>query len=230
MIPPAPDSLFYPWFKSSQRFDVIALAASAGGFQAFAQLVSGLPQDFTVPIVALLHRGKRPPGGDGLVKFLSRRSRLRVIQATHGQSLLAATIHVAPPGCDLRLYAGQFLTGIPTTKIYPSADSLFGSIAEGYGPRCIGVVLSGALGDGVRGVAAIKARGGTVLVQAPETAIMPHMPKAAIQTGSVDGIMHPADIADALISLTLGRRRRRLASSSIHLGQIAPEQAQLELP
>lgn len=222
--------LFYPWFKSPQVCDVIALAASAGGFQAFAQLLSRLPEDFTVPIIALLHRGQRPPGEDGLVEFLSRRSRLRVVQAKSGQRPAATTVHVAPPACDLRLYAGRFQLRVSTTKIHASADTLFESLAAEYGPRCIGVVLSGALKDGARGVAAIKARGGTILVQAPETAVMPHMPRAAIQTGSVDGIMHPADIADALISLTMGRRRGYVASSSIHISQVAPFQAQLELP
>jgi two-component system chemotaxis response regulator CheB len=207
VISPASDPSFYPWFKSAQICDVIALAASAGGFEAFAQLLSGLPHDFTVPIIALLHRGKRSPERDGLVEFLSRRSRLRVTQAMPGQKLAAATVYVAPPACDLRLCAGRFQMLVPAGRFQPCADTLFESLAQEYGRGCIGVLLSGAMTDGVRGVAAIKARGGTVLVQAPETAIIPHMPKAAIQAGAVDGIMHPADIADALISLTMGRRR-----------------------
>lgn len=230
MMSPASASLFYPWFKSSQACDVIALAASAGGFEAFDQLLSGLPHDFTVPIIALLHRGKRRPGEDRLVELLSRRSRLRVVQAQPGENLAISTVHVAPPACDLRLDAGRFRMLAPVGRRLTSADTLFESLAEEYGPHCIGVVLSGALRDGMRGVAAIKARGGTVLVQAPETAVMPHMPRAAIQTGSVDGVMHPADIADALISLTMGRRRACVVSSGIHIGQLAPSQEQLGLP
>lgn len=205
-----PDALFYPWFKSSQTCEVIALAASAGGFEALAQVLSGLPHDFTVPIIALLHRGKRPPGPDILVEFLSQRSRLKVVQARHGDKLKNATIHVLPPARDMRLNAGSFQVSSSTSRLHPSADMLFESMAEGHGPRCIGVVLSGALMDGARGISAIRARGGTVLVQAPETATVPGMPKTAIRTGFVDGIMHPTDIADALTSLTLGRRRAPL--------------------
>jgi two-component system chemotaxis response regulator CheB len=230
MMSPASDPSFYPWFKSPQTCDVIALAASAGGFQAFAQLLSGLPHDFTVPIIALLHRRERQPGEDRLVELLSRRSRLRVVQAQPGQRLAISTVHVAPPACDLRLDAGLFRMLAPAGRPLTSADTLFESLAQQYGPRCIGVVLSGALRDGERGVRAIKARGGTVLVQAPETALIPHMPQAAIRTGAVDGIMHPADIADALVSLTMGRRRVCVMSSTIHIGQVAPSRGQLGLP
>lgn len=212
-----PDALFYPWFKSSQTCDVIALAASAGGFEALAQLLSGLPDDFTVPIIALLHRGKRPPGPDVLVEFLSQRSRLRVVQVQPGEKLEPKTIHVLPHTRDMRLQAGCFQVCSSTSRFHPSADVLFESLAEEYGPRCIGVVLSGAQTDGARGVSAIRARGGTVLVQAPETAIVRGMPRTAIQTGFADGIMHPTDIAHALISLTLGRRR---APSLCHPAQI----------
>ena len=150
------DSLFYSWFKSPQKCDVIALAASAGGFEAFAQILSELPSDFTVPIIALLHRGIRQLGRDGLVDFLSRRSQLPVFQAKPGTKLEMGTIHVIPPVYDMRLYAGRFLLHFPASRIRPSADVLFESMAEEYGPRCIGVVLSGAMKDGARGVAAIK--------------------------------------------------------------------------
>ena len=218
------DSLFYSWFKSPQKCDVIALAASAGGFEAFAQILSELPSDFTVPIIALLHRGIRQLGRDGLVDFLSRRSQLPVFQAKPGTKLERGTIHVIPPVYDMRLYAGRFLLHFPASRIRPSADVLFESMAEEYGPRCIGVVLSGAMKDGARGVAAIKRRYGTVLVQAPETALSSGMPRAAIRTGFADGIMHPSDIADTLVSLTLGRRRIPHASCSVHKRRSAPSQ------
>lgn len=215
---------FYPWFKSSQKCDVIALAASAGGFEAFAQILSALPSDFTVPIIALLHRGTRRLGRDGLVDFLSRRSQLPVFQAKPGTKLEDGTIHVMPPAYDMRLYAGRFLLHFPASKVRPSADVLFESMAEEYGPRCIAVVLSGAMQDGARGVAAIKKRYGTVLVQAPQTAVAPGMPRAAIRTGSADGIMHPSDIADTLVSLTLGRRRAPHTPFTVHKRHSVPFQ------
>jgi len=223
--PPVTDR-FYPWFKSPQQCDVIALAASAGGFEAFAQVLSALPADFTVPVIALLHRGRRRPGRDVLVDFLSRRSRLRVIQVKPGDRLKTSTVHVMPPVWDMRLCAGRFQVHTSTSrKQHPSADILFESMAEEYGPRCVAVVLSGALTEGARGAAVIKNRYGTVLVQAPETAIVAEMPRAAIRTGSADGVMHPSDIADTLVSLTLGRRRVPHTSFTVHKRQSMPSQA-----
>jgi two-component system chemotaxis response regulator CheB len=140
----------------------------------------------------------------GLAAILARSGPLPVREAREGDAVVEGVVHLAPP--DLHLQARGdgtlMLSATPPEQFSrPSADVLFRSLALHFGPRVIAVVLTGRLGDGSRGVAAVHAAGGTVLAQDPATARAPSMPASSIRTGWVDRVAPLEQIAPLLVSL-----------------------------
>jgi two-component system chemotaxis response regulator CheB len=186
----------------ARRRDIVVVAASAGGVLALLDIVGDLPEDFETPIVIVLHRAPKPP--HLLDKLLAKRCRLRVVEAATGDALVPRTIFVAPPDGHLTLRSDRtFLVedGRRIDHLRCSANTLFESAAEIFGAGVVAVVLSGTGRDAAGGVAAIKARGGTVLVQNEATSAYFEMPAAAIQTGAVDFVLPVDKIASALAVL-----------------------------
>jgi two-component system chemotaxis response regulator CheB len=183
-------------------FDVVALAASAGGLTALCRILSALPVDFPAAVVVLLHRTAQEP--NLLAEILGRRTALRVEGAREGAVLRPATVFVAPPGFHLLVNAEGVLSLSQSAKVRfvrPSADRLFESLATSLKERVIAVVLTGGGSDGSGGVALIKTMGGTVIAQDVRTAEAPGMPMAAIATGQVDAVLALEAIAPALVRL-----------------------------
>jgi two-component system chemotaxis response regulator CheB len=181
---------------------VIAIAASAGGLRAYSTVLSALPRDFPAAVAAVQHLDRRHPSL--MAQILARRTPLRVRQAASGDQLSPGTIYLAPPDQHLLVTAEGSLLLSHTEPVHflrPSADLLFESVAESIGERAIAVVLTGTGRDGARGAAAIKRKGGIVLVQESASAEFPGMPDAAIATGSADLILPLAQIAPALVRL-----------------------------
>jgi len=186
-------------------FELIAIAASAGGLNALTQVLSALPRDFPVAILVVQHLD--PRHRSLMADILGRRTPLKVAQATHGERVQRGTVHVAPPDNHLLVDSEGVLTLTHTELVHfvrPSADLLFESAAASFRERAIAVVLSGSGSDGAMGVNAIKKMGGTVIVQDKETSEFFGMPSAAQQTGSVDFILPLAEIAPALQTLVAG--------------------------
>jgi two-component system, chemotaxis family, protein-glutamate methylesterase/glutaminase len=186
----------------SRAFEIVALASSAGGLNALAQVLSALPEGFPVAIVVVQHTD--PRHHSYLAEILGRRTRLHVCPAAAGDRLVPGTVFVAPPDHHLLVEAGGTLRLVQTERVHfvrPSADRLFGSVAESFGPRAIAVVLTGTGSDGADGVRAIKQGGGTVVVQDASSAEHFGMPGAAIKTGCVDRVLPLDRIAPALIHL-----------------------------
>ena len=182
--------------------DIVVIAASAGGVLALLDIVAALPDDFETPIAIVLHRASKPP--HLLDKLLAKRCRLRVVEAATGDALAPRTIFVAPPDGHLTLRSDRTFVVDHSGRIDQlrcSADTLFESAAEVFGPGVVGVILSGTGRNGARGVAVIKERGGTVIVQNEATAAYFEMPAAAIQTGAVDFVLPVDQIASALVVL-----------------------------
>jgi two-component system chemotaxis response regulator CheB len=207
----------HPWFLYKSPFQAVALVASSGGLRAFAEVLSGLPSHFAVPVFVLLHRRSRLRGEDALVSFLKYRSRLPVMQARNGLRFSGGTIYVAPPDQHLLLDSqGGFIVSPPIDRreLRPSADLLLESLAERCGANCIAVVLSGSLNDCADGVRRVKESGGLVLVQDPKTAFSSGMPNAAISTGCTDFVLSPKGIANALVTLTMVPSATGLFSAS----------------
>jgi len=185
-------------------FDVVAMAASAGGLTALSQVLSGLPADFAAAIVVVQHLD--PRHRSLMAEILSRHTPLNVRQAAEGVRLEPGTVYIAPPNRHLLVNPDGSLSLSQSELVHfvrPSADLLFESVAASYRERAIAVVLTGTGSDGAMGVQAIKKMGGTVLVQSQESAEFAGMPSAALQTGVVDFVLPLAEIRPALVSLIM---------------------------
>lgn len=183
-------------------FEVVVVAASAGGVQALTRLVSELPREFGLPVVIVQHVD--PRHRSLLVEILARRSSLDVEAAADGTLLTAGTIYVAPPGSHVLVNADRTLSLSKAELVHfvrPSADLLFESAAAAIGNKVIAVVLTGSGDDGADGVRAVKQMGGTVICQDGATSDFFGMPGAAIATGSVDFVLPLDEIGGALVSL-----------------------------
>lgn len=183
-------------------FDVVALAASAGGLAALGALLSGLPDDFPAALVIVQHLD--PRHRSLMADILSRRTKLKVKQAAEGDRLSPGIVYVAPPNRHLLVNPDGSLSLSQTELVHfvrPSADLLFESVAASFKDRAIAVVLTGTGSDGAMGVQAIKKMGGTVIVQDEKSSEFSGMPTAAIRTGQSDFIMPLGEIAEALTTL-----------------------------
>jgi two-component system chemotaxis response regulator CheB len=186
-------------------FDIIALAASAGGLRALTDVLSALPRDFPVALVVVQHLD--PRHRSLMAEILGKRTALRVQEAREGAALQPGLAYVAPPNRHLLVNPDSTLSLSQSELVHfvrPSADLLFESAAASYRERAIAVVLSGSGKDGAMGVRAIKKMGGTVIVQDEKTAEFFGMPGAAQQTGIVDFILPLHEIAPALQTLVNG--------------------------
>lgn len=185
-------------------FDVVALAASAGGLTALSSVLADLPAGFPAGILVVQHLD--PRHRSLMADILSRRTHLEVKQAEDGDRLAGGRVYIAPPNRHLLLNGDGSLSLTQTELVHfvrPSADLLFESVAAGYKDRAIAVVLSGSGGDGSMGVKAIKKMGGTVLAQDQRTSEFFGMPGAAIDSGSVDFVLPLEEIAPALVTLVM---------------------------
>ena len=185
------------------QFDVVAIGASAGGVEALHVVAGALPADFPVPVLIVQHMDPRHKSM--LATLLARRCRLRVKQAAQDEEMLGGTMYIAQPDMHLIVRAGHLVL-TDTKQVHfsrPSIDLLFQSVADTYGDRAIGVILSGSGVDGADGIRAIKAKGGTTLVQDPSRAAHTGMPTAARATNCVDFTLPLEDIGPALASLVV---------------------------
>jgi two-component system chemotaxis response regulator CheB len=183
-------------------FDVVAIAASAGGLNALGLVLSGLPELFPAAVLVVQHLDPRHPSL--LADILKRRTPLRVKEAQEGERLRLGTVFIAPPNRHLLVNPDATLALTQSELVHfvrPSADLMFDSVAAVFRDRAIAVVLSGTGSDGSMGVSAIKKMGGTVIAQDEKTSEFFGMPGAAIQTGHVDAVLPLADIPAALIRL-----------------------------
>jgi two-component system, chemotaxis family, protein-glutamate methylesterase/glutaminase len=191
---------------ANAAFDIVALAASAGGLNALAEVLSTLPAEFTAAIAIVQHLA--PQHRSLMADILSRRTALKVKQAQEGDSLTPGTVYIAPPDRHLLVNCDGTLSLSKSELVHflrPSADLLFESMAASYKNRAIAVVLTGTGTDGAMGVEAVKKMGGTVIAQDEATAEFSGMPTAAFQTGDVDFVLPLQEISKALITLVMGK-------------------------
>ena len=147
-------------------FEVVAMAASAGGLNAITRVLAPLPAEFPAAIVLVQHLD--PRHRSLMAEILNRRTQLSVKEAESNDHLRAGVALVAPPNRHLLINGDGSLSLTQTKLVHfvrPSADLLFESVAAGYRERAIAVVLSGSGSDGSMGGRAIKETGGTVIAQ-----------------------------------------------------------------
>ncbi|QLE47448.1 chemotaxis protein CheB [Nostoc sp. C057] len=205
MIQMAEDAKNNPPHFTNAAFDIVAIAASAGGLTAQIKVLSTLPAQFPAAIVIVQHISPEHPSF--MAEILSRRTDINVKQAKEGDNLTPGTAYIAPPNRHLLVNDDGTLSLSQSKLVHflrPSADLLFESVAATYKERAIAIVLTGTGSDGAMGVEAIKKMGGTVIVQDLKTAEFSGMPSAAIQTGNVDFILPLDEISSALVTLVMG--------------------------
>ncbi|WP_375515969.1 chemotaxis protein CheB [uncultured Nostoc sp.] len=200
----AEDAKNHPPHFNNAAFDIVAIAASAGGLTALIKVLS-IPPEFTAAIAIVQHLA--PKHRSFLAEILGRRTDIIVKQAKEGDCLTPGTAYVAPPNRHL-LVNGDGTLSLSQSELVnflrPSADLLFESVAATYKDRAIALVLTGTGSDGAVGVEAIKKMGGIIIVQDPKTAKFSGMPFAAIQTGNVDFILPLDEISSTLVTLVMG--------------------------
>ena len=182
--------------------DIIVIGASAGGLQALSALLGKLPKDLQASVFVVWHIS--PNHRSILPAVLNRAGKLPATHAVDGEPIRPGRIYVAPPAYHLVLEVDRvrLTKGPKENRSRPAVDTLFRSAAYAFGPRVIGVVLTGALDDGTAGLWSIKDRGGIAIVQDPQEAENPSMPESAKQHVEVDYCIPIAQIAETLIHLT----------------------------
>ncbi len=189
-------------------FDIVAVAASAGGLRALMKLLSALPSDFPAAVTVVQHLD--PTHRSLMADILGRHSLLAVKHAEEDDLIQPGTVFVAPPDRHLLANADGRLSLSRTELVHfvrPSADLLFESVAASYKDRAIAVVLTGTGSDGAAGLQAVKKMGGTVIAQDEASSEFFGMPGAAIRSGHVDFVLPLDEIAPALIRLVRGETR-----------------------
>jgi two-component system, chemotaxis family, protein-glutamate methylesterase/glutaminase len=181
--------------------DVVVIGGSAGSVDALRSIVSGLPAHFPVSIFVVVHVSADSPSN--LHLLLDRWGRLAATQALDGEPVQTGHIYVARPDYHLTLESGlvRVQRGPRENRHRPAIDPLFRTAARFYGPRVIGIILSGLLDDGSAGLYAVKQRGGIAIVQDPADAAWSEMPQHALHYASPQYVLRADDIAPSLVKI-----------------------------
>ena len=184
--------------RGEAGFPVVAVGASAGGLEAFRILLAELPVKSGMAFILVQHLVPTHPSM--MVELLSSHTAISVLEAREDMQLEPDNVYIIPPGRFLAVSGGAFRLSRPraTRAVRMPFDFLLQSLAETFGERAVGVILSGTGSDGSIGVKAIKGAGGLVIAQDPEEAEYDGMPRAAVATGAVDLVLALPDIAEAL--------------------------------
>src|SRR5262249_2025863 len=181
--------------------DIIVIGGSAGAPAPLKDILSRLPVDLPAAVFVVLHI---PAQGIGILSTVaSAAAKLPVRQAESGMPIENGHIYLAAPDHHLLIFKNRIVLGRGPREnmVRPAIDPLFRSAALHYGPRVIGLVLSGLLSDGAAGLNAVKRCGGIALVQDPSDAISDEMPRRALEATTVDLCVPGARLGDVLSEL-----------------------------
>ena len=185
--------------QETSLFPVVAIGASAGGLEAFTQLIRALPDNTGMAFVLIQHLD--PTHHSLLPELLSKAARIPVVEAKNGADLQPNCVYVIPPNVKMEIIKG-LLQLTPRKKdggLHLPIDFFMRSLAEERKHRAVGVVLSGTGSDGTLGLAAIKAEGGITFAQAAKSAKYDGMPGSAIASGCVTFVLTAEEIAQELV-------------------------------
>jgi two-component system CheB/CheR fusion protein len=198
-------------------FPIVGIGASAGGLAAFEAFFSGMPADSDSGMAFVLVQHLAPDHKSILTELVNRYTRMDVFEVEDGMEVKPNCAYIIPPNRDMAFLNGtlQLLEPVAPRGRRLPIDFFFRSLAQDQRERAICVVLSGAGSDGTQGVKAIKAEGGMVMAQSPESTEHDAMPRSAIATGLVDYTLPPAEMPSQLIAYArsgLGQNRPSLVS------------------
>ncbi len=183
-------------------FPIVGIVASAGGLEAFRELLSHLPAETGMAFVLIQHLA--PEHKSLLSEILAKTTQMPVSQVTNGTIVEPNQVYIIPPNTKMTLVKGM-LKLTPREKIYGKympGDAFLLSLAVDRGRKAMAVVLSGGDGDGSLGIKAIKAAGGVTFAQCEASAKFDSMPNTAVATGDVDFVLPPQQIAEELANLS----------------------------
>lgn len=181
--------------------DIVVIGSSAGGVMALRDLVAELPADFRASLFVVQHLSAHAPSY--LPEILSRAGFLKAVHPKDGDPIEPGRIYLAPPDHHLLVEHDRVVVkkGPKENRFRPSIDALFRSAAYNYGPRVIGVVLTGLLNDGTSGMWSVKRLGGVGVIQEPDDAEYPSMPTSVLEYVDVDYTVPLAEMATTLCRL-----------------------------
>jgi two-component system chemotaxis response regulator CheB len=191
-------------FPGASARDVILIGGSQGSIPVLKRLLAGLPREFRAAVGVTVHRS--PTFASSLADVLGVHARMPVCEGRDGQLFEQGRVYLAPPDHHMQFRGGAvWLDRGPKQQfVRPAIDVMFASGAASYGPRVIGVLLTGNLSDGVAGLIRIKQHGGLSLVQEPADAEAPSMPINAISYDDVDIAFNSDSAPNLLAQLVAG--------------------------
>lgn len=181
-----------------EDFVIVAIGASAGGLEAFTELVRGLPADTGMAFVLVQHMD--PTHHSLLRELVAKESSMSVVEVTNGMQVEPNRIYVIPPNSTMSI-DGRVLQLNPREDLFATrmtVDHFMRSLAEDQRGKSVGVILSGSGSDGTLGLSEIQAQGGVTFAQDEATARHDGMPRSAIAAGAVDFVLPPREIAKEL--------------------------------
>jgi two-component system, chemotaxis family, protein-glutamate methylesterase/glutaminase len=180
--------------------DVVVVGVSAGGLDAMCRILAALPPEFGFALLLVQHRSR---DSDALCEVLQACGGHQVREAVDKDAVEPGVVYLAPADYHLLIDDGHIALSLDAPEYFsrPSIDLAFESVADAYGKRAVGLVLTGANADGARGLRRILDRGGLALVQDPATAEVPVMPLAAIQAAPEAEVLALDAIAVRLCAL-----------------------------
>lgn len=172
-----------------------------GGFDALRTLIAEFPADFPASVFVVLHISS--DHDSHLAEIFGRAAKLPVLPAKDLEKIKPGHVYIAMPDFHLQIEHNRIRLdhGPKQNRARPSVDALFFSAAKAFGPRVVGVVLTGALDDGTAGLMEIKRRGGFAIVQDPADAVNPSMPASALNAVPIDRCVRLADMGALLCTL-----------------------------
>jgi len=188
-----------PPVRVGSNVQLLAIGASTGGPTVIAEILSGLPQTFPVPILAVQHIA--PGFISGFVEWIGRSTHLRVKLAEDGEKLQSGTVYLAPNGVHMGISKTQQISmddGPTENSFCPSVSHLFQSVAEVFGQSAIGILLTGMGQDGAAGLLQLRKAGGVTIAQDEESSIVFGMPGEAVRLGAAQYVLSPKEIAELL--------------------------------
>lgn len=186
--------------QASKNFPIVCVGGSAGGLDAYIRLLQNLPPDMGVAIVIVNHITLVPTQ---LHEVLLRFSSMPVELITEDRAVEPNHVFIIPANRDLHVEGGLFhLKPISKPRGWPDVITVFlRSLAEHWNGKLIAVIVSGYDGDGAAALCDIREAGGITIAQKPATAKQPHMPESAIESGCIDSVLSPEEIAQEIVRI-----------------------------
>ncbi|MBF0503646.1 MAG: PAS domain S-box protein [Candidatus Omnitrophica bacterium] len=183
-------------------FPIVGIGASSGGLEAFSELLKNLPPDTGMAFVLVCHLD--PTHKSQLTQIIGRLTKMPSLEVTNRMPVRPDCVYIIPPNKNMTLSQGKFRLVLRTETLgrHLPIDCFLTSLSLECANQSIGIILSGAASDGIKGQKAIKSRGGITMAQEPASAKQDSMPRLAIASGFIDYVLSPKAIAAKLVDLS----------------------------